>query len=298
MEITRPVPRHINRARIICALAYLVAVLVASGVGNVFRSLHPLYTVLLADIAGTVVIYLTGRIFRNASFYDPYWSLAPLIIALFWVSGFSHGNAVATRQALVVTLVFIWGIRLTWNWFRRWRGFNHEDWRYEDLRKTTGSWFWLVELTGIEVMPTVLVFLGCLPLYPALAAGHNSFNTLDIVAIVLTVGAILLEAVADEQLRDFMKKSPAQQEVMAGGLWGYSRHPNYLGEVTFWWGLFFFGLAADAGYWWTIIGPVTITILFTAISIPMMEKSNLARRPAYAEIRKKIPPFIPWFPKL
>ena len=65
----------------------------------------------------------------------------------------------------------------------------------------------------------------------------------------------------------------------------------------FWWGIFVFGLAADIGYWWTIIGPLSVTILFTAVSIPLMEKRNLARRPDYSEIRKKIPVLFPWFPK-
>ncbi len=297
MEITRPVPRRINRARIICAAAYFIAILGAFIIGNLFRNLQPLYTVLLADVAGTLVIYLTGRIFRNASFYDPYWSIAPLVIAFFWVFGFSTGNAAAVRQVIVVTLVSIWGFRLTYNWLRRWRGFDHEDWRYEDLRNKTGSWFWLVELIGIEMMPTILVFLGCLPLYPALAEGNNSFGVFDVIAIIITISAILLESVADEQLRDFIKKNPASEEILTGGLWHYSRHPNYLGEVVFWWGLFFFGLAADDGYWWTVIGPAAITILFTTISIPMMEKRNLSRRPGYNEVRRKIPPFFPWFPK-
>jgi steroid 5-alpha reductase family enzyme len=84
---------------------------------------------------------------------------------------------------------------------------------------------------------------------------------------------------------------------MAEGLWAYSRHPNYFGEVTFWWGLFFFALAADTDYWWTIIGPAAITVLFTFISIPMMDKRNLARRPGYEERIKNIPALIPWFRK-
>jgi steroid 5-alpha reductase family enzyme len=84
---------------------------------------------------------------------------------------------------------------------------------------------------------------------------------------------------------------------MVRGLWAYSRHPNYFGEVMFWWGLFFFGLAADPGYWWTLIGPVLITALFIFISIPLMEKRSLEKREGYEEIRQKIPALIPWFPK-
>lgn len=296
MEITRTTSRLTGRAFTVCIIAYVLAVLVAIGVGYVFRGLHPVYIVLLADIAGTLVIYFTGRIFRNASFYDPYWSVAPIVIAFFWIFVFS-GVANTARQIIVATLVCAWGFRLTYNWARRWHGFNHEDWRYEDLRHKTGKWFWFVELMGIEMMPTIIVFLGCLSLYPALVAGRNSFGIIDVIAIIVTLSSIIIEAIADEQLRDFMKKKPAPEEIFTGGLWAYSRHPNYFGEVAFWWGLFFFGLAADAAYWWTIIGPVLMTALFVFISVPMIEKHNLSRRPGYVIIQKKISPLIPWFPQ-
>ena len=296
MEIIRTFPTNRTRDLLLVALAYILAFFAAIMTGNSFRHLHPVYIILAADVAGTLVIYLFGRVFRNASFYDPYWSVAPPIIALFLVYGFSSG-AVGLRQTIAVTLVFVWALRLTTNWVRGWRGIKHEDWRYVDFRNKSGSWFWLVDLIGIEMMPTIFVFLGCLSLYPALAAGNQRFGILDILAIVITAGAILLEFVSDEQLKSFVKQDPPKGSIMSSGLWAYSRHPNYLGEVSFWWGLFFFGLAANDGYWLTIIGPVTITILFTTISIPMMEKRLLSSRPGYTAHQKRVPPLLPWFPR-
>jgi steroid 5-alpha reductase family enzyme len=146
-------------------------------------------------------------------------------------------------------------------------------------------------------MPTVLVFLACLSLYSALAVGERPLGSLDIVASVITSAAIVIETMADEQLRSFMLKRLQSGQIMVRGFWAYSRHPNYFGEVMFWWGLFFFGLAADPGYWWTLIGPVLITALFIFISIPLMEKRSLEKREGYEEIRQKIPALIPWFPK-
>ena len=84
---------------------------------------------------------------------------------------------------------------------------------------------------------------------------------------------------------------------MTTGLWAYSRHPNYFGEIMFWWGLFIFALAADSCYWWTIAGPLVITILFLFISIPMMDKRSLGRRPGYEEHMERVSALIPWFPK-
>ena len=295
MKTSQPPAHTPGKALSIVAAAYVLALLAATGTGYLYRGLHPVFMILSADIAGTLVIYIFGRIFHNASFYDPYWSIAPLFMALFWLYGFSSWAAVTLRQIIVAVLVFAWGLRLTFNWARRWQGLKDEDWRYRDLRTKSKGWFWLVDLVGIELMPTIMVFLGCLSLYPALAAGGNRFNILDIAAIIITAGAILIEATADEQLRDFLKKKPVPGEIMAEGLWAYARHPNYLGEVTFWWGLFFFAIASGISYWWTIIGPVFITALFTFISVPMMDKRNATRRPGYDEYTKNTPALIPRF---
>jgi len=290
-------PHKLQKASAVYSLAYVAALIVAVAVGYVFRTMHPILVVLIADIAATLVIYAFGRVFHNASFYDAYWSIAPLVIVIYWVLRVSSDNPVSTRHIVLITLVFAWGLRLTINWARQWRGLKHEDWRYQDYRKKTKNWFWLVDLVGIELMPTVIVFLACLPLYPALTSGNTSFGIIDVIAIFVTAGAIFIETIADEQLRKFVLQRPRVGETLSAGLWAYSRHPNYLGEIMFWWGLYIFGLAADSGYWWTIIGPIAVTVLFTFVSIPLMEKRSLARRQGYDAHRKRISVLIPWFPK-
>jgi steroid 5-alpha reductase family enzyme len=287
----------IIRAFSLCALAYVIALCVAVIIVYALGDRHPILIVFTADIAATLVIYAFARVFRNASFYDPYWSVAPLAIALYYTLVASSGDVVLIRQVFVVTLVFIWGIRLTLNWARQWRGLGHEDWRYANFRSKSKGWFWIVELMGIEMMPTTIVFLGCLSLYPALATGTNPFGVLDWIAIVVTAGAIILETTADEQLRKFVKAKPKPGKIMSTGLWAHSRHPNYLGEIMLWWGLFLFALSADLSYWWVVVGPVAMTVLFIFISIPMMDKRNLERKPGYKEHIRKVPALFPWFPK-
>jgi len=277
-------------------LAYTLALCVAILVGYALGGRHSILIVFTADIAATLVIYTFSRTFTNASFYDAYWSVAPVAIALYWTLGAVSENVVLTRQVVVVTLVFLWSVRLTSNWARQWRGLGHEDWRYAKLRAERGRLFWLVELCGIELMPTIAVFLGCLSLYPALSTGTSSFGPLDWVATVIVVGAIIIEATSDEQLRRFVKTMQLPRQTMTTGLWAYSRHPNYFGELMFWWGLFLFALAADRSYWWVIVGPVALTTLFLIISIPMMDRRSLERRPGYQEHMKKVSALIPWFP--
>ena len=297
MENSHTRSKSLPKAFTLYALAYIVALCVAVAIGYAMGDRHPIWIVLTADIAATLVIYAFARVFLNASFYDAYWSVAPLAIALYYVLGASSGDVVFTRQVVVVTLVFIWGVRLTYNWARQWRGLGHEDWRYANMREKSKRLFWIVELSGIEMMPTIIVFLGCLSLYPALSTGTSPLGALDWVAIVVTSAAIIIEATADQQLRRFVKTNPQPGKIMSTGLWAYSRHPNYLGEVMFWWGLFLFALAADLSHWWVFVGPLAMTVLFIFISIPMMDKRNLERRPGYEDHMRKVSAFIPWFPK-
>jgi len=272
-------------------LAYLAALAAALWIGARWGGAHPYGALFWADVAATLVVYAFSIRLDNGSVYDPYWSVAPPLIALFWIGHAS--TASGARQVLVTTLVFAWGIRLTYNWARGWPGLHHEDWRYLDLYARAPKW--LISLTGVHLFPTIQVFLGCLALVPALACGSRPVNALDAIALVVTGGAILIEWLADEQLRRFgRRKNPG--EIMTEGLWSWSRHPNYFGELSFWWGLFLFGFAADPSYWWTVIGPVAMTLMFHFASIPMLDQRSLTRRPGYAEHMERVNAVIPWPP--
>jgi len=151
-----------------------------------------------------------------------------------------------------------------------------------------------VSLLGIHLFPTVIVFVACLSLFPALSAGTRPFGLIDVIALVVTAAAIGLEATADEQLRRFRRTAGGPGRTLASGLWAWSRHPNYVGEMLFWWGLFLFGLAADPSWWWTIVGPLAITLMFVFVSVPMLDRRMLARRPDYAARMRKVSALVPF----
>jgi len=286
---TSHVGRDLNRgaAFAVVAVAYVVAIAAAVAAGWIVRDWHPLAVVAVADLTGTIVIFAASVIMRNSSMYDPYWSVAPPIIALYLMNG-------GARDWLVFALVAAWGLRLTFNWARGWPGMHHEDWRYSDIRRSAGSAYWGASFFGIHLFPTAQVYLGCLALYPAMF-GHRPLGWLDAVAIVVTAGAIAIETLADEQLRAFVQKRQPG-ETLDSGLWRYSRHPNYFGEISFWWGLWLFGVAARPGdWWWTLAGPLAITAMFLIVSIPMLDKRSLERRPDYAERMQHTSALIPWF---
>ena len=163
-------------------LAYLAAglVAVATGLGAESSGWHPIAVALAADVAATVAIFVASFLFRNSSFYDPYWSVAPPLIALYFVLRPVSSSVDGLRVFFVFALVLAWAVRLTWNWARGWQGLGHEDWRYRRLQQQTGRAYWLVSFTGIHLMPTFWVFVGCLPLYPALAAATRPFGVLDV----------------------------------------------------------------------------------------------------------------------
>lgn len=291
MHTKRPASKA--RATLAIAFIYILALVIALGVGYLLRGKHPILIAGAADIAATIFVFIFSVVFNNSSIYDPYWSLAPIPIALYWTF-LPSSNAVLLRQIAVLLLLIVWAARLTYHCLARWQGLTHEHWRYADMRRT-GRFYWLVSFFGFHFFPTVIVFVGCLSLYPALSVGSKSFGPLDILAIAVTISAIWIESRADRELKTFMSHRKSAGENIRTGLWAYSRHPNYLGEVLFWWGLYLFALSANLVYWWTIVGPVCITALFIFVSIPMMDRHLLQKKPAYAETMKTVPALIPWF---
>lgn len=269
------------RSVAIVSAIYLVALAAGVAVLKGAADLGPLWAAFAADFAATVVVFLGSRALNNSSVYDPYWSVAPLPLALYWMVVVGQEGD-ATRQVLVLGALGLWGARLTWNFLRGWSGLSHEDWRYAEIRKKTGGAYWIVSFFGIHLMPTVLVFGGCVAAYVAIAGGGRPAGGLDAVAALVTFGAIGIEAAADAQLRRFVLARTDPKQTLETGLWRWSRHPNYFGEIMLWWGLWLFAVAAAPGAWWTVLGPLAITGLFAGVSIPLMDTRMVERRPAFA----------------
>jgi steroid 5-alpha reductase family enzyme len=278
---------NVNRATgfAVVGVTYLTAGGVAWVTANALGGHHPLTVAFGADIAATLVVFLASMLVGNSSLYDPYWSVAPPVVVLAWTG---HAGA---RPVLVDVLVLLWAVRLTANWARNWRGLGHEDWRYVQIREQNRAPWWLVSLTGIQLMPTLVVFAGLLGVWPAMR--DTPLNLLDVLAVLVTAGAIAVETTADVQLQRFTRDPAGRGRVADRGLWGRSRHPNYLGEIGFWWGLWLFGLAAAPSWWWTVAGPIVMVLLFAFVSVPLMDNRSLARRPDYAAYMRRVPALLP-----
>lgn len=250
----------------------------------------PLWAAAIADVAATVVIYVFGLVFRNASFYDPYWSAIPpfLAVYLMWSAG-----AIDTRGVIAWLILMYWAIRLTANWARGWQGLGHEDWRYVDLRAQTGIFYQAVNFLGIHLFPTVLVFAGCLP-FIAMGESDTPMGFIDALATLVGIGAVSLEWKADEELKAFRRTSAGQGRVLDSGVWRWCRHPNYCGEIGFWLSMGLFGFAAS-GELWVFSGFVLMVILFVGITIPMIEKRQANNKPAYVDYQRSTAMLLPRF---
>jgi steroid 5-alpha reductase family enzyme len=275
------------------ALAYAVALAAAWAAAVTVGPADPVTLGAWAYGAATLAVFALSLATGNSSLYDPFWSVGPPLLAVSWAAGAEEGAAVPARQILALALVWAWGARLTWNFSRGWPGMRHEDWRYTQLRQQTGALYWVVSFVGIHAMPSVLTFAGTHGFYPALAQGAAPLGLLDALGATLAAAALALETTADQQLRRFVLSRTTQGAVLDTGVWAWCRHPNYLGEMGFWWGMALLGLAADPGFTWAIAGAAGITLMFVFVSVPLLDRRSMERRPAYAEHMRRVPALFP-----
>ena len=253
------------------------------GYGACFAINNVMLRMFVFDIAATLVTFIFSLILHNSSVYDAYWSLTPMVMSI-WL--FVDARAFSVYQILFLIVFNVWSLRLTVNWMIVFTDFSYEDWRYKKYREEHSPFVWFIlNFFGIHFMPTFIVFAGMLPLFQIVRHGMNALSIIGMVVILLGTA---FEFFADRQMHGFLKSAHTSTEktTCRKGLWNYSRHPNYLGEITVWWGVYLVMLPFALDAWYFVAGAVAVTILFNAVSIPLMEKRQLSRRSDYADYRK------------
>lgn len=265
-------------SQLICILIYLISfylsyILVPESISNIWLKIT------IWHIYATIFIYIGSVILKNSSLYDPFWSVAPIPIALYLALNSENTLIV---KFLVLTPIIFWALRLTRNWIISWEGFEHEDFRYIDLKNTSMFKAEFNNFFGIHLFPTLIVNLSLYPLVFILTNNSNSSIFLSF-ASLFTFLAVVLETISDEQMREFRKNPLNKGKTMKYKLWKYSRHPNYLGEIGFWFGIYMMGLSSGMAPFWIIICPLTMLALFIFVSCPMMDNRSLMNRPDYKD---------------
>jgi len=270
---------------------YVIAILVVMLTWRWIPEMDLLWKILIADVIGTIVVFIFSVVFNNSSMYDPYWSVQPFVIAIFLARPLME---ITIAEMIVLFMVFLYGLRLTLNFYRGWPGMKHEDWRYRDFRKSFPGFYWPISFLGIHLFPTIMVFLACMSMLQIFHGPGIEYNIWFVLGLATMIFAIGIAFVADEQMKKFRMNPDNKGKLMRDGLWRTNRHPNYLGEISTWWGLYFFSLAAGYDMWWTIAGPAMVTLMFVFISIPMLEKREMVRRPEYAGYKKEVAMLLPF----
>jgi len=268
---------------------YLAAIVAAFVVFYATRSLGVLWAVFLADASATVIVWAAGLLLKNPSVYDPYWSVAPMIVIPVWLA--MRGTSLSLADALLVCAVVFWGVRLTANWIGGWSGLTQVDWRYDMLKAKNPKIWFLTNFFGINMMPTVIVYLGMIPAY-FLIQSNTKISVYTIIGFVVCFASAMLQLTSDAQMKRHKRSYPGMHIDI--GLWKYSRHPNYFGEVMFWWGIFIMTLSLTQSFVLRILGAVLMTALFVFISIPMMERHVKKKTPEYKEYKEKVSMLVPW----
>ncbi len=245
--------------------------------------------ILLCYMSGWFILSIIKQ--RN-DIADVAWGLGFILMT---VCALFLSPDISPLDVLISGLVTLWGGRLAWHIHRRNKG-KSEDYRYAKWRKDWGKWFYRRSYLQVYLLQGIFLYIIVLPVvYSILSPGPN-LTWLSIAGLLVWIIGFTFESVGDAQLASFLKDENNKGHLMQKGLWHYTRHPNYFGEVTQWWGLWLVALSIPGGLF-TIVSPLTITILILFVSgIPLLE-TKMEQHPEFAQYKKTTSKFIPWFPR-
>jgi len=253
---------------------------------------------ILLSIVGIVFFYMTAVFIlatyrKDNSIVDVAWGIGFILIALFTLC---KTALFLPRQILATLLVVIWGLRLSLHIYLRNKG-KGEDPRYKAWRMAWGKYVVIRSFFQVFMLQGLMMLLIASSIITINLSHTAGINILDIIGLSLWIIGFMFESIGDYQLARFLDRPRGKQQIMNRGLWRYTRHPNYFGEVTLWWGMFIIALSVP--YWqYALISPITITILLLFVSgIPMTERM-FDDNPAYQAYKKETSSFFPWFTNL
>jgi steroid 5-alpha reductase family enzyme len=253
---------------------------------------HLLLFGLAAILILFTVLWVVSLRLENSSVAEVAWGPAILMIGLTYYFT-SDGGSI--RAHVTLALLALWAARLSVHLGMRIR-LQGEDFRYVKWRDVYDPW-WLVSYFKVFLFQAVAAWLVSLPIYFAVVSiAPASLTLTDYIGILLVVCGLAIEALGDEQLRRFRANRANRVKVLDTGLWQYTRHPNYFGEVVLWWG---FGLISLAtGGVPGLFGPAILTYLLIYISGIRLLEATLIEKPGYIHYVGRTPSLVPLPPKV
>lgn len=238
--------------------------------------------------------FIIGQLLKDNSIVDPLWGLGFVVVA--WYS-FMKTDVISVNHLIVTLLVTVWGVRLAWHIIRRNRG-RGEDWRYAEWRKQWGKSALFRAYLQVYLLQALLMWV---IVQPVIYVNSHDVSTLGyyflLSGVLVWIFGFFFESVGDRELRDFVAKPKNKGKVMTTGLWQYTRHPNYFGEATMWWGIWIINLGSMPWAIWLLASPLTINGLLLYVSgVPLLEK-KMSNNPEFREYAKHTSKFIPRRPR-
>ncbi len=256
---------------------------------------------LLAIFLLFVIFYIIGLIDKKVNTVDIAYGLGYIIAAILpWILS-EDGAFMIERKIIMTSLILLWGLRIAI--FLTLRSFGKdettkEDRRFKVFRDDWGKTFWWRSFVQLYVSQVFLIFIIGFPAIVTNAGTETGLQVTDYVGIGIWIIGFFFEFTGDLQMYLFKKKPENKGKIMSKGLWKYSRHPNYFGEITMWLGIFILGLYPYGTLNIVgIISPIIIALALIFVSgIPLAEK-RYEENTEYQEYKKRTNALIPWFPK-
>lgn len=247
---------------------------------------------LLAVLASMAVVFLIALAKRRNDIADVVWGPGFLVVALTVMV--TTGNF-SERMLLLTGIIAIWAGRLAWHIGLRHVGMP-EDSRYARWRKEWGDQVAVRSFFQVFMLQGLLLSFVALPVIAVGSSPASPLGLLDMMGALIWLGGFLIEAIADWQLAQFKRVPANKGRVIMSGLWSWSRHPNYFGEVVLWWGIWIIALSSANGLF-ALLGPVTITVLLLKVSgIPLLEE-KYRTNPEYQDYARRTSIFLPLPPR-
>ncbi|MDQ6628590.1 MAG: DUF1295 domain-containing protein [Pseudomonadota bacterium] len=243
----------------------------------------------------SLATWLASVVRRDASLVDRMW---PVFIAAAALVYWERLPVATLRADVMLALGLAWALRLAVYITRRNWG-HGEDRRYQAIRARNEPNFALKSLYLVFALQALLALVVAAPFLVGMAA-TTPFGVLDVVVAAIAVFGIAFEAIGDMQMSRFKADPSNRGRVMDGGLWRFTRHPNYFGEACVWWGLALLAIAgAGVGGAWCLVSPLLMTVLLLKVSgVSLLEQDIAERRPAYRDYVARTPAFFPGQPRV
>lgn len=235
------------------------------------------------------IAFFIAQAKENNGLQDVAWGAGFIVVALY---SYLFSRTESLNGAVITVFVILWGGRLAYHLFKRnWNA--PEDKRYVAMRKNwEGKNPKLQAYFKVFMFQMILLFIIVQPVLLANTQNGNGLVWINYIGIGVWLVGYFFEVVGDYQLKQFKKKAENKGKLMTEGLWSYTRHPNYFGEATMWWGIFLISLVSTRSLV-GIIGPIAITYLLLKVSgVPMLEKKYEGRAD-FEEYKKRTSKFIP-----